>query len=101
MLLTGLLLERTADLLSYALRFSLGSSQPRSPTLLHPTRCHRTFFAGHSAIRKVGNGTPTLATDTHGRSLYASALNLLAGELHERSDCLLSFELQNRAVTHR
>jgi hypothetical protein len=81
-LLVGLLPEHAADLLSYTLHnrpvtyrwptfvravIPLGSSQARSHSLLHPHRRHHTFFGGHSAIRKVGNGTSTIAPDAHGR----------------------------------
>jgi hypothetical protein len=80
--MAGLPLERTADLLSHAFQncpvthrwpifvravVPLGSSQSRSRSLLHPHRRHHTFFGGHSAIRKVGNGTPTITPDAHGR----------------------------------
>jgi hypothetical protein len=81
-LMAGLLLEHTADLLSHALQnrpvtyrwptFVLAALffrflQSRSRSLLHPTRRHHTLFGGHSAICEVGNGTPTIAPDAHGR----------------------------------
>jgi hypothetical protein len=80
-LMAGLPLERTADLLSHTLQ-----NRPvtyRWPTFAHAAVFSRLFaaaltllsashpspsyFAGHSAIRKVGNGILTIGPDAHGR----------------------------------
>jgi hypothetical protein len=49
----------------YALPYSLGSTQPCSLSLLHPTHRQLALFQGQSAFSKVGNSTPTIALDTH------------------------------------